>query len=79
MAYEAELEAARSAAAEAAAIIRRHYEEGTETWEKGAEDPVTAADLEADHAIAVRLRAAFPGDAILSEEVVADPRQSLAG
>lgn len=73
MPYEAELETARAAAAEAAAIIRRHYEEGTETWQKGEDDPVTAADLEADRAIAARLRAAFPDDAILSEEAAADP------
>ena len=73
MPYAAELEVARAAAADAARIIRRHYDQGTEVWEKAKDDPVTAADLEADHAIARRLRRSFPDDAILSEESVPDP------
>jgi len=71
--YAAELEVARAAAAEAARIIRRHYDQGTEVWEKAKDDPVTAADLEADRAIAQRLRLNFPDDAMLSEESVAGP------
>jgi myo-inositol-1(or 4)-monophosphatase len=73
MAYERELEVALEAAREAGAILRRHYEGGTRRWEKGKDDPVTAADLEAEHAIRARLAAAFPEDALLSEETVSDP------
>jgi hypothetical protein len=34
MAYERELEVALAAAREAAEILRRHYEGGTQSWEK---------------------------------------------
>jgi len=70
MSYERELSIALEAAREAGVILRRHYEQGTETWEKSADNPVTLADLEADKAIADRIGAAFPGDAILSEETI---------
>ena len=70
MSYERELSIALEAAREAGAILRRHYEQGTETWEKSADNPVTLADLEADKAIADRIGAAFPEDAILSEETI---------
>jgi myo-inositol-1(or 4)-monophosphatase len=73
--YAAELEVARAAAAEAARIIRRHYDHGTEVWEKAKDDPVTAADLEADHTITKQLRSSFPADPILSEESVPDPER----
>jgi 3'(2'), 5'-bisphosphate nucleotidase len=67
--YERELEIAKSAAREAGEIIMRHYarpEIGVNT--KADKSPVTAADLEANAAISERLAAAFPGDAILTEE-----------
>jgi myo-inositol-1(or 4)-monophosphatase len=70
MSYERELEVALDAAREAAEILRRHYEQGTETWEKSEDNPVTLADLESDRAIAAKISAAFPQDAILSEETV---------
>jgi myo-inositol-1(or 4)-monophosphatase len=73
MAYDRELEVALQAAREAGEILRRHYEGGTRRWEKAKDDPVTAADLEAEHAIRARLAAAFPEDALLSEETVSDP------
>jgi myo-inositol-1(or 4)-monophosphatase len=73
MAYERELEIARAAADEAAGIILHHYQQGAEAWEKKEDNPLTIADLESDAAIARRLRAAFPSDAILSEETVSDP------
>jgi myo-inositol-1(or 4)-monophosphatase len=73
MAYERELEVALDAAREAGRILLGHYERGAETWEKSEDNPVTVADLESDHAIARRLRRAFPADAILSEETVSDP------
>jgi myo-inositol-1(or 4)-monophosphatase len=68
--YEKELEVALAAARAAGSALLRHYEDGTETWEKSKDNPVTAADLEADRIIAEHLRAAFPADAILSEETV---------
>jgi len=72
MPYERELEVARESAQEAAEILLRHYEGGTRTWEKSEDNPVTLADLESDEAIRARLAAAFPDDAILSEETVSD-------
>jgi myo-inositol-1(or 4)-monophosphatase len=72
MAFERELDAALHAAREAGEILRRHYEAGTRSWEKGENDPVTLADLEADAAIRARLASAFPDDAILSEETEDD-------
>ncbi len=76
MPFERELEVALEAAREAGAILLRHYEAGTEAWEKSEDNPVTAADLESDRAIARRLREAFPEDALLSEETVADPART---
>ena len=73
MSYERELEVALAAAREAGAILRHHYERGAEHWEKSEDNPVTVADLESDRAIAKHLRAAFPDDALLSEETAADP------
>jgi myo-inositol-1(or 4)-monophosphatase len=75
MPYERELDVALEAAAEAAAVLLRHYHGGTEVWEKSEDNPVTEADLESDRTIANRLRSALPDDAILSEETVSDPRR----
>lgn len=72
MPYDRELSVARESAREAADILLRHYTKGTETWEKSEDNPVTLADLESDRAIRARLAAAFPDDAILSEETVSD-------
>ena len=66
--YGRELERAREAARGAGAILLRHFERGTQQWEKSGGDPVTAADLEADRYIAEQLRGAFPEDGLLSEE-----------
>jgi myo-inositol-1(or 4)-monophosphatase len=71
--WDRELEVAIEAARAAGAVLLRHYEGGTRRWEKGKDDPVTLADLEADHLIRERLRAAFPADALLSEETRDDP------
>jgi 3'(2'), 5'-bisphosphate nucleotidase len=71
--YVEELEVAKAAAREAGEIIMRHYgrpEIGVNT--KADKSPVTAADLEANAAITARLAAAFPGDAILTEETPDD-------
>lgn len=68
--YEREVEVARAAAKEAAGIILNYYETGTEAWEKSEDNPLTMADLDSDKCIARHLSAAFPDDAILSEETV---------
>ena len=73
MAYERELEVALEAAREAGTILRRHYAGDRKSWEKSKDNPLTLADLESDKAIAACIRAAFPDDAILSEETVSDP------
>ena len=73
MSYERELETALEAAREAAGILREHYQRDTKSWEKSEDNPVTAADLASDRAIARRLRGAFPKDALLSEETLSDP------
>jgi 3'(2'), 5'-bisphosphate nucleotidase len=67
--YEKELEVARTAAREAGAIIMRHYARpDIDVSTKPDKSPVTAADLDANVAITKRLAAAFPDDAILTEE-----------
>ena len=73
MSYQRELQIALDAAREAGDILFRHYRDGTESWEKSEDNPVTLADLESDRAIAARLRAAFPEDGMLSEESLSDP------
>ena len=72
MPYERELAVAIEAAREAGAIVLRWYRTDTGHWEKSEDNPLTHADLESDRAIGARLRAAFPDDAILSEETVDD-------
>ena len=76
--YERELSVAKAAAREAGAIIMRHY--GLPTIDvntKPDKSPVTAADVEANNAIIAALSAAFPDDAILTEETP-DDRSRLA-
>lgn len=65
-----------AAAREAGAIIRRYSERTIEAREKGPEDPVTAADLEANQCIRRHIRKAFREDGWLSEET-ADSRDRL--
>jgi len=72
MPFQRELEVAREAAQEAGAILLRHYRSDAGHWEKSKDNPLTLADLESDRAVGARLRAAFPGDAILSEETADD-------
>jgi 3'(2'),5'-bisphosphate nucleotidase len=69
-----ELAAARRAARRAGQLIMRHYAHapvGVESKDDGS--PVSRADREADAAIRETLRAAFPDDAILSEEHPDEP------
>ena len=62
-----------AAAREAAAILREHYARDTKSWEKSEDNPVTAADLDSDRAIATPAARGLPGDALLSEETLSDP------
>ncbi|HEX2659654.1 MAG TPA: 3'(2'),5'-bisphosphate nucleotidase CysQ, partial [Polyangia bacterium] len=63
-----------AAAREAGGVILRHYGLGGVAVEtKSDNSPVTIADREANAAILARLAAAYPDDAILSEEAPDDP------
>ena len=69
MDLRAELQVAEQAARAAGELIRAHYERGTVAIETKADaSPVTEADKDANEAILAILTAAFPADAILSEE-----------
>ncbi len=58
-----------TAAREAGVVVLRHYARGNLAVKlKEDQSPVTDADREADALIVSRLRAAFPNDAILTEE-----------
>lgn len=67
--YARELAVAVETALEAGAAVRALYEAATAaTYTKGDGSPVTDADLASDRMIRERLGAAFPDDAILTEE-----------
>jgi myo-inositol-1(or 4)-monophosphatase len=66
-----ELTLAKKAARAAGEILRGHWRRGGyEIGSKGRDNPVTQADLEADHAIKTMLRDPFPEYGWLSEETV---------
>ena len=74
MSFEREAEIAREAAQAGAAVVARHASaQRRAAWDKSEDNPVTAADLEANAAILGVLRAAFPADAVLSEETADAP------
>src|SRR2546422_6664739 len=75
-AFARERELAERAARVAGAIVRRYYESGVRVAEKGPDNPVTRADLEANACIRALLAAAFPDDGWLSEET-ADSSERL--
>jgi 3'(2'), 5'-bisphosphate nucleotidase len=71
--FEREADIAARAAQVAAAIVASYAPDALQVRnksvdDKGVGDPVTAADLAADRAIVDALQAAFPQDAIVSEE-----------
>lgn len=70
MPHSAELALARLAAAEAAALMLAR-DPGREVREKAPADLVTSVDEAAERAIIARIRALFPGDAIVAEESAA--------
>ncbi|HXU81403.1 MAG TPA: 3'(2'),5'-bisphosphate nucleotidase CysQ [Polyangia bacterium] len=72
MSLARELEVARAAALEAAALVQRYRTPGIRVDHKHEGEPVTEADIAASALIVERLHAAFPADAILSEEVPDD-------
>ncbi len=63
-----EVALARKAALAAGAILRRYYGGSYQVGSKGHDNPVTTADLEADHAIREILSRSFPDYGWLSEE-----------
>ena len=75
-AFARERELAERAARAAGAIVRRYYESGVRVAEKGPDNPVTRADLEANACIRALVAAAFPADGWLSEET-ADSAERL--
>jgi 3'(2'), 5'-bisphosphate nucleotidase len=70
--FERELEVARIAALEAAALVLRYRGTALTVDHKVGDEPVTAADREASALILSHLARAFPGDSLLSEEVPDD-------
>jgi 3'(2'), 5'-bisphosphate nucleotidase len=70
--YAAELAAAQRIAVEAAALVRGYHGRQLDVQSKPGNEPVTAADHAASALIVARLRAAFPDDVVLSEEVPDD-------
>jgi 3'(2'), 5'-bisphosphate nucleotidase len=67
-----ELETARAVALEAAALVASFTGRPLGVEHKSGGEPVTQADLESSELIVRRLRHAFPGDAVLSEEIPDD-------
>jgi myo-inositol-1(or 4)-monophosphatase len=62
-----------------AGVALRHYRAGSvEVHYKAHREPVTPADIQADGIIRAGLTAAFPGDAIYSEESAEPPGRLLA-
>jgi 3'(2'), 5'-bisphosphate nucleotidase len=72
MSFTRELDVARAAALEAAVLVRGYHGQEIVVDHKHENEPVTEADRAANAIIVARLRAAFPGDAILSEELPDD-------
>ena len=70
---ERELQVAREAAVRAGEVIARYAAGDRESWDKSDDNPVTQADLEANETILGVIHAAFPGDAVLSEETADSP------
>ncbi len=67
-----ELETALAIAAEGSTLVRGFLGKPLDVDRKGGDEPVTAADRAANQLIVHRLQAAFPDDAILSEEIPDD-------
>jgi len=72
------LELAREAALEAGRLVMSYYKDSYEVMEKGANNPVTTADLEADRALRRILLEGAPGSGWLSEETADSPQRLAA-
>ncbi|HEX3695753.1 MAG TPA: 3'(2'),5'-bisphosphate nucleotidase CysQ [Polyangia bacterium] len=70
--YQRELEAACAVAGEAAQLVLRHRAAGLVVDSKPGDEPVTNADHAANTLIVDHLRATFPDDVVLSEEIPDD-------
>ncbi len=68
-----------AAAAEGGRIALHHWKRGPRVWDKGAEGPVSEADLAVNRMLAEELRAARPGYGWLSEEGPDDPARLGCG
>ncbi len=68
-----ELDIAREAAEEAGKIVMRYYQGSYKVLEKSPNNPVTTADLMANHQIREIICHAFPDDGWLSEETEDSP------
>jgi myo-inositol-1(or 4)-monophosphatase len=73
---EREVEAARAAARAAGQVLLHYYGSAYRVAEKSADNPVTAADLEANELLKKTMLGAFPADGWLSEET-ADSEERL--
>ena len=71
-AFAREMEVAGQIAREAAALVRGYHGTRLVIQSKAGNEPVTEADHAASDLIVSRLRAAFPDDVILSEEIPDD-------
>ena len=60
----------------ASEVINRYFRKGVEMREKAPGDLVSAADVDAEKAIADVIHQAFPNDAILGEEAHSAPENS---
>ena len=67
-----ELEAAKTLAVRAGAILLEHYSNPEVRW-KGRGNPVTEADHASNEFLVKELKGLFPEDGILSEEESDDP------
>jgi 3'(2'),5'-bisphosphate nucleotidase len=70
--YARELAVAEEVALEAARLVLGYHRTDLKIDSKAGNEPVTEADLAASTLIVERLRAAFPDDAVLSEEIPDD-------
>ncbi len=74
--WSREYTVAVAAVTEAARTIRVYYDAmNADVYTKSDDSPVTDADLASDHVLREHLTAAFPDDAILTEEVEDDARR----
>lgn len=72
--WAAELDAARAAVKEATDTVKHYYDlANVGVYEKEDRTPLTDADLASDRILRDRVTAAFPDDALLTEETADDP------